>query len=88
MEVVYQIERHAPACKYNIINKNIAAKNQQDIKSLSIPKNSIDSFSKGKSLIDSSYAKAFPIPSKKPQCKIKFTHKLKSKHWFNLCNVF
>jgi hypothetical protein len=42
MGVVYQIERHATACKYNLINKNIVPKNQQDIKSLSIPRNSID----------------------------------------------
>jgi hypothetical protein len=38
MGVVYQIERHATIRKYNLINKNIVPKSQQDIKSLSIPK--------------------------------------------------
>jgi hypothetical protein len=41
--VFYHIEGHAIGRKYNLSpNKNIVPKNQQDIKSLSIPKNSID----------------------------------------------
>jgi hypothetical protein len=40
---VYHIEGHAIAHKYNLnSNKNIMPKNQQVIKSLSIPKNSIN----------------------------------------------
>lgn len=43
MGVFYHIEGHATVHKYNLsLNKNIVPKNQQDIKSLSIPRNSID----------------------------------------------
>jgi len=43
MGVFYHIEGHAIVHKYNLSpNKNIVPKNQQDIKSLSIPKKSID----------------------------------------------
>jgi hypothetical protein len=68
MGVFYHIEGHATVHKYNLsLNKNIVPKNQQDIKSLSIltfispPKDS-----KGDFLLNSSYVKAFRIPSKKP----------------------
>jgi hypothetical protein len=46
MGVVYQIERHATTHKYNLINKNIVPKNQQDIKSLNISKTLLIPFPK------------------------------------------
>jgi hypothetical protein len=46
MGVVCQIERHATTHKYNLINKNVVPKYQQDINSLSIPKIPLISFSK------------------------------------------
>jgi hypothetical protein len=41
-EFVYHIDMHATIHECNLPNKKIVLKNQNDIKSLNIPKNSID----------------------------------------------
>ncbi len=83
---VYHIEGHAIAHKYNLnSNKHIMPKNQHVIKSLNIPKKtSLISPPKETFFQIPPILKTFLIPSKKPQCKIKFIHKLKLKHQFNL----